>query len=183
MKTRLLQRHNFIFLLSLLFGLLTSCIDTPRTVSKDQQQYSSNQRYLFQLLDDYQKKYYAANEVNVSENVRAIFQDGMKRFLVDSLGRYIDGMTVIVNSVVQKDWLVTTQFHSRNIEFKYGMRFHQSMTPAEDSIYNFMKGFIPGQEVTVAFVHLGGGELNYPDDMTKRTMRIFAYPVPLQIAK
>jgi hypothetical protein len=173
----------FLVSLLLLFWVLTGCSDTSKKICKVEQQYSSIQNYLFQLLDDYEKNYYAAKEGNERENIRAMFQDRMKQFLVDSLGRYIDSMTVIVDSVVQKDWLVTTQFHSRNIEFKYGMRFHQSMTPAEDSIYKFMKGFIPGQEVTVDFVHLGGGELIYPDDMTKETMRIFAYPVPLKTAR
>ena len=47
----------------------------------------------------------------------------------------------------------------------------------------FMKDFIPGQQVTVGFVHLGGGELNYPNDTSKRTMRIFAYPVPIKSSK
>ncbi|WP_276500348.1 hypothetical protein [Terrimonas pollutisoli] len=168
--------------MTLLFGGLTGCSDTPKKVTKDEQQYSSNQRYLFQLLDDYERNYRAAKETNEREKIRAIFQDRMKQFLVDSLGRYIDSMTVIVDSVVQKDWVVTTQFHSRNIEFTYGMKFQDSMPPSGDSMYQFMKGFTPGQQVNVGFVHLGGGELNYPDDKSRRTMRIFAYPVPLKTA-
>jgi hypothetical protein len=122
-------------------------------------------------------------KANERENIRAIFQDRMKQFLVDSLGRYIDSMTVTVDSVVEKNWLVITQFHSKDIEFKYGMMFQDSMLPAGDSMYKFMRGFTPGQQVTVGFVHIGSGELNYPDDVGKRTMRIFAYPVPLKINK
>lgn len=147
--------------------------------AKNEAQYSSNQRFLFNLLDDYKKNYSTANGPDEQERIRAIFQDRMKQFLVDSLGRYIDSMSVTVDSVVQKGWLVTAQFHTRDIEFKYGMKFQDSMPPSGDSMYKFMTGFEPGQQVTVGFVHLGGGELNYPDNPTKRTMRIFAYSVPL----
>ena len=183
MKTLFLQRHISICFVTLLFCLFTGCRETPKEVAKNEQQYSSNQRYLFRLLDDYEKNYYAASKPNERENIRAIFQDRMEQFLIDSLGRYIDSMTVTVDSVVQKEWLVTTQFHAKDIEFKYGMKFQDSMPPSGDSMYKFMKGFTPGQQVTVGFVHLGGGELNYPDDKNKRTMRIFAYPVPLKTAK
>jgi hypothetical protein len=183
MNTAFLQRHWFIYYAVLLFWALMGCSDSPRRVANEQQQYSSTQKYLFQLIDDYKKNYYDANNANERENIQAIFQDRMKQFLVDSLGRYIDSMTVTVDTVSEKDWLVMTQFHSRDIEFKYGMKFQDSMPPSGDSMYQFMKGFTPGQQVTVGFVHLGGGELNYPDDTSKRTMRIFAYPVPLKAAK
>jgi len=183
MKTALLQRHSFICFVTLLFLIFTGCRDTPKKTTKEEQQYSSNQQHLFQLLEDYRKNYYAASAANEKENIRAIFQDRMKEFLVDSLGRYIDSMAVTVDTVVQKDWLVTTQFHSKDIEFKYSMKFQDSMPPSGDSMYKFMRGFIPGQQVTVGFVHLGGGELNYPDDTSKRTMRIFAYPVRMKGAK
>ncbi|MBS1988100.1 hypothetical protein JST56_03850 [Candidatus Dependentiae bacterium] len=172
-----------MFLATLLFGLLTGCSDTAKKVANDEQLYSRNQRHLFHLIDDYKKNYYAAGEANEKENIRAIFQDRMKQFLVDSLGRYIDSMTVTVDTVSEKDWLVTTQFHSRDIEFKYAMKFQDSMPPSGESMYKFMRGFIPGQQVTIGFVHLGGGELNYPDDTSKRTMRIFAYPVPIKSFK
>lgn len=104
----------------------------------------------------------------------------MENFLTDSLGRYIDSMTVIVDAVIQEDWLVTTRFHSGDIAFQYGMKFQDSMAPALDSLYRVMIGFSPGKEITVDLVHVGGAELNYPDDKSKRTMRIFAYPTPLK---
>jgi hypothetical protein len=183
MKTVFLQRHYLIYYATLLFWVFTGCSDSPRQVANEQQQYSSNQQDLFQLIDDYKKSYYAASEADERENIQAIFQDRMEQFLVDSLGRYIDSMTVTVDTVLEKDWLVTTHFHSRDIELKYGMKFQDSMPPSGDSMYKFMRGFIPGQQVTVGFVHLGGGELNYPDDTSKRTMRIFAYPVPIKSSK
>lgn len=163
--------------------MFTACGNTPKKITEGEQQYSSNQRYLFHLIDDYEKNYLAATEANARENIRTIFQDKMRQFLVDSLGRYIDSMTVIVDSVVQKNYVVTTQFHSEKIEFKYSMRFQDSMRPSEKSTYNFMTDLSPGQQVTIGFVHLGSGELNYPDDGSKRTMRIFAYPVPLGTKK
>ena len=183
MNIALLQRLSFICFVTPIFWVFTGCSNRQTTIAEEKHQYSSNQRYLFRLLDDYKKNYFAAQEGNERENIRAIFQERMMQFLVDSLGRYIDSMTVTVDSVVEKNWLVITQFHSKDIEFKYGMMFQDSMLPSGDSMYKFMRGFNPGQQVTVGFVHIGGGELNYPDDVGKRTMRIFAYPVPLKINK
>lgn len=104
----------------------------------------------------------------------------MEHFLVDSLGRYIDSMTVVVDTVIKQGLLVTTQFHTRDIEFKYGMKFQENMPASADSLYKFMLSLSSGKEVTVDFVHLGGGGLNFPDDKTQRTMKIFAYPSPLK---
>jgi hypothetical protein len=138
---------------------------------------------LFKLLDDYKEAYFAATRTEDRENIQTKYQDKMKGFLVDSLGRYIDSMTVIVDTVVQEGWLVTTILHSKDIEFKYGMKFQDRMPPSSDSLYKFMVNLSPGKEVTVDFVHLGGGELNYPDDKSKKTMRIFAYPQPTKVTQ
>ena len=182
MTTRLLRPIKIISWLTLLWVFI-GCNDNAKKTSRDEQKYSSTQKYLFQLLDDYKADYFATTQSEDRENIQAKYQDKMKHFLVDSLGRYIDSMTVIVDTVIQEGWLVTTQFHTRDIEFKYGMRFKDSMPPSADSLYKFMINLSPRQQVTVDFIHLGGGELNYPDDKSKRTMRIFAYPEPIKNRK
>lgn len=63
------------------------------------------------------------------------------------------------------------------------MKFMKNMPPSADSLYKFMISLSPGQQVTANFIQLGGGELNYPDDNNKRTIRIFAYPEPMKTTK
>lgn len=180
MTRKKLQRHNFIFYLTLLFVVSIGCRNNSKEISKIEPKYSSTQNYLFQLLDDYKAEYFAATQTADRENLQAKYQDKMMHFLVDSLGRFIDSMTVIVDTVIKQGWLVTTQFHSGDIEFKYGMKFQDNMTPSVDSLYKFMLNLSPGKEVTIDFFHLGGGALSFPDDKSKRTMRIFALPSPLK---
>ncbi len=156
--------------------VLVSCNDSPKEINH---KYSNTQTYLFNLLEDYKKDYYAENHLEKREKLQDIYQEKMHYFLADSLGLYIDSMTVIVDTVIQEGWLVTTQFHSKDIELKYGMRFQENMPDRVDSLYKFMINLSPGKEVTVNFTQLGGGELNFPDEKSKKTMRIFAYPSPL----
>jgi hypothetical protein len=160
--------------------MLPACSDNPKKTAKAETKYSNTQTYLFQLLDDYNSEYFAATKTAEREKLQSKYQDKMEHFLVDSLGRYIDSMTVIVDTVIKQGWLVTTQFHARDIEFKYGMKFQENMQPSADSLFKFMLGLSPGKEVTVDFIHLGGGGLNIPDDKSQKTMRIFAYPSPLK---
>jgi hypothetical protein len=174
------QKNSSLFYLTLLIGILTACSDNPNKTVKTETKYSITQTYLFQLLDDYKAEYFAATETADRGKLQSKYQDKMEHFLVDSLGRYIDSMTVVVDTVIKQGWLVTTQFHARDIEFKYGMKFQEDMPPSADSLYKFMLSLSPGKEVTVDFIHLGGGGLNFPDDKSQKTMKIFAYPSPLK---
>lgn len=183
MKRASLHKPGLIWSMMFLFLVLAACNYPEKKVDQSAPPYSSNQRYLFKLLDDYKKQYYTSKNEWEKQMVQFGYQDKMKRFLVDSLRRYIDSMTVLVDTVIDNKLLVTTQFHTRDIEFKYSMQFQQDMPPSGDSMYHFTKGFIPGQQVRVGFVHLGGGELNYLGDKSKRIMRIFAYPVPISSSK
>ena len=176
------RRLKFIFWLTQVFVLL-SCSDKGTPNSQVSQHYSSTQTYLLKLIEEYKADYFLVNKPSDREAIQVKYQNKMEHLLVDSLGRYIDSMTVIVDTVVHDGWLVTTQFHTGDIEFKYGMKFQVSMPPSADSLYQFMTNLSPGKQVTVDFIHLGGGELNYPDDKSKRTMRIFAYPQPIKASK
>jgi hypothetical protein len=159
--------------------VLASCHGRSKNEVQVGQSYSSTQRHLLQLLDNYKADYYAS-PLTERENIRSKYLGKVERYLVDSLERYIDSMTVIVDTVIQDDWLVTTRFHVRDIEFTYGLRFGDRMPPGVDSLYKFMTDLVPGQQVTVNFVHLGAGELNDPGNTTNPTMRIFAYPEPIR---
>jgi hypothetical protein len=176
-----LQLHKFIYFLTFLL-LIFGCSEKPKKILKKEQQYSNTQKRLFQFLDDYKADYYSATK-GERENILVKYHDKIEDFLVDSLGRYIDSMTVNVDTVVKEGWLVTTQFHTRDIEFKYGMKFMNNMPPSADSLYKFMISLSPGQQVMANFIQLGGGELNSPDDNNKRTIRIFAYPEPMKTTK
>jgi hypothetical protein len=178
--TTLKSRHVYCLIL---IGIFIGCTNNTKQKTKEEPQYSSTQKYLFQLLNNYKAEYFAAKSIKEKGNIQAKYQDKMKHFLVDSLERYIDSMAVIVDTVIQEGWLVTTQFHANDIEFKYGMKFQDSMPPSADSLYRFMLSLSTRQQVTVNFIHLGGGELNFPEDKSKRTMRIFAYPEPLKADK
>jgi hypothetical protein len=179
LETTLLKRNKYTSFSVLLF-LTFGCGEKDKNVLKAEQHFSNTQKYLFRLLDEYKTDYYATTQIADRKNIQVKYQDRMEHFLVDSLRRYIDSMTVIVDTVIQEGWLVTTQFHTKDIEFKYGMKFKDSMSASFDSLHKFMINLSPGQQVTVNFIHLGGGELNYPDDKSKRTMRIFAYPEPIK---
>jgi len=181
--TKSLFRQLTIIIWAIQIFVLMNCGSNKQPSVQLERQYSTTQRYLFKLLADYKADYLAATNKSDRENIQAEYQEKMQRFLVDSLERYIDSITVIVDTVIREGWLVTTQFHTGDIEFKYGMRFQDSMPPSFATLYKFMTDLSPGKEVTVDFIHLGGGELNYPDDKIKRTMRIFAYPEPIKTSK
>lgn len=86
-----------------------------------------------------------------------------------------------VDTVIQEGWLVTTQFHSRDIEVKYGMKFKESMDSRSDSLYQWMRSLKTKSNLILNFALLGSGQLNYPDDSSKSLFRIFALPKPLII--
>ena len=167
---------SIILALSVIFF---RCSDRISEKKEDQMVYSSSQRYLFELLDSYKSEYFAANKRNLKDEVQIKYLQKIQHFLVDSLGRYIDSMSVTVDTVIQEGWLLTTQFHSRDIEFKYGMNFKDSMDSRNDSLYQWMKSLRPKSNLTVNFGHLGSVQLNFPDSSPKSIIRIFAFPEPL----
>lgn len=172
--------YKFIFFT--LITVLSSCNnpnDKKQQAIERDKRYSKTQSHLFEILDNYKVDYSTAKQEGLKDEIQRKYLKKLENLLVDSLGRYIDSMTVVVDTVIQNGWMVTTQFHTRDIEFKYGMRFKDSMDSKNDSLYKFMRELKPNSEVTVNFIHLGAGELNKPDDKNVKTIRIFAYPVPL----
>lgn len=177
----MLLRYRPFRLLLLLLTLSTysSCDNNKNQPLDDVKHYSTTQQYLLQLLKDYTSEYATAKLDKEKEEIQNKHSKLFQSYLIDSLGRFIDSMTVTVDTVIQQGWLVTTQFHTSGIEFKYGMVFKDSMDSRNDSLYQFMRSLKPKEEVTVNFIQLGGGELNSPEDKRTRAIRIFAYPQPL----
>ena len=171
-----------ILLLALVSGLF-NCKAKQKQITNIPKKYSRSQEYLFNLLDNYTSEYFYATRQDQKENIQSIYKGKLEHFLMDSLGGAIDSINVTVDTVIQKGWLVSTQFHTRDIEFKYGMGFKDKMEPRIDSVYKWMRSLKPKTDLTVNFITLGDGELNFPDDNSRRTIRIFAWPEPLWLKR
>ncbi len=172
---------NIQSLLLFLVFIITviSCKDSPNEIKETEKAFSKNQQYIFDLIDNYRSEYFAAKQQDHKDTVQSKYLEKLRYFIVDSLGGYIDSINVTVDTVIQEGWLVTTQFHSRDMEFKYGMKFKDSMDSTNDSLYQWMRSLKPKSNLTLNFVQLGSGQLNYPDDSNSRVIKIFAFPVPL----
>ena len=156
-----------------------SCSDKSKKETESKIIYSKNQQYIFDLLDEYKTEYFAAKSQNLKASIQSKYSEKFRYFLVDSLGSFLDSMNVTVDTIIQESWLVTTQFHSQDIEFKYGMKFKDSMDSRNDSLYQWMRSLKPKSNLILSFALLGSGKLNYPDDSTKSILKIFALPEPI----
>lgn len=177
MLLRLLPLRLFLLLIAL--STLISCATDNNQTLEERKTYSKTQQRLLQLVDVYMSEYAVAKLDAEQEEVQSKYVNIIQSYLRDSLGGSIDTMSVTVDSVIQEGWKVTTQFHTGDIEFKYGMTFKDSMDARNDSLYQFMRNLKPGEEVTVNFVHMGAGEVNNPEDKRTKVFRIFAFPVPV----
>jgi hypothetical protein len=174
-----LQVNILLLFLSFVTAIF-SCADKSKKETVSEIIYSKNQQYLFELIDNYKTEYFATERQDLKDTIQRKYLEKLRYFLVDSLGRYIDSMNVTVDTVIQEGWLVTTQFHSRDIEFKYGMKFKDNMDSGNDSLYQWMRSLKPKSNLTVNFALLGSGQLNYPDDSTRSLVKIFALAEPLR---
>lgn len=173
------SQANILLLFLSFVTTIFSCADKSKKEAVSEIVYSKNQQYLFDLIDNYKTEYFATQRQDLKEIIQHKYLEKLRYFLVDSLGRYIDSINVTVDTVIQEGWLVTTQFHSRDIEFKYGMEFKDNMDSRNDSLYQWMRSLKPKSNLTVNFILLGSGQLNYPDDSTRSLVKIFALAEPL----
>jgi len=170
-----------LVLFSTLVVTLFGCKESPKEIYSNKQNYSKTQQYLFDLLDNYKSEYFAAKKQELKDTIQSIYLEKLYHYLSDTLGDFIDSMNVTVDTVIQEGRLVTTQFHTRNIQFKYGIRFLDSMNSKQDSIYHWMLDLKPKSNLTVNFIHLGSTLLHSPDDTTVPTVKIYAFPEPLDL--
>jgi hypothetical protein len=178
MKTSL-KNIAGLFLLLFLLIFAWRCTETSKQKSEGKNRYSQTQQYLFNFVDSYKVSVDAVKQQDLKEGLRNWYLEGVRYFLIDSLGRHIDSMQVTVDTVIQNEWLVTTQFHCRDIVFKYEMGFSENMEAKADSLYRWMRNLKPGTDVTVNFTLLGAIELNYPGSGNSQVLKIFAFPEPL----
>ena len=157
--------------------VILSCHLANRQI--EAQKLSRTHSHLNEILDHYKDDYKRAISPSDKKQLKEQYLYSLDNYLIDSLGRYIDSIRVNVDTVIQDGWMVMTQFHSKGIEFKYGMKFKDSMDSKTDSLYNFMINLKPGTETTVNFIYVGTSRVNDPDDKSLSTFRIFAYPSSL----
>src|SRR5690554_2579981 len=97
-------------LLTVLTLHITSCGEGGDTILTADHKYSATQRHLIQLLEDYKVEYNAAKIASERDSVYLKYHRLTEQFLIDTLQRFIDSMTVTVDTVIQEGWLVTTVF-------------------------------------------------------------------------
>ncbi len=175
-----MKNNLILFLISAFILIFFSCKDKSNQKTKNKKIYSKNQQYLFDLLDDYKSEYFATQRQDLRDTIQNKYSQKLWYFLDDSLGRYLDSINVSVDTVIQKGWLVTTQFHSRDIEFKFGLEFKDSMDSIRNSYYQWMRNLKPKSQLTLNFVLIGSGELYNPDDSPESLLKLFGPPEPVR---
>jgi type IV pilus biogenesis protein CpaD/CtpE len=113
-----MKKTKLTFLVSILFLAITNCTERQKKETETRPTYSRTQQYLFDLAENYKADYSAAKGRSSKDMVRSTCLQQLRYFLVDSLGRYIDSINVTVDPIIQKGWLVKTEFHSRDITFR-----------------------------------------------------------------
>jgi hypothetical protein len=147
--------------------------------AKKEQEYSGTQTQLLEILDKYKSEFTASNP-DQREHVRDKYSKRLADLLVDSMGRFLDSMKVTVDTVIQEGWKLTTKFHTRGIEFRYGMTFKDSMVPKLDSLYQYLRALKSKEQIMTDFDLLGGAVLNDPVDNNESVLLIHAFPDPMR---
>jgi len=138
---------------------------------------SPRQRTLLNILDSFKTEYYSANSVGYKDSVVDKWQSKLHAFV-----RYnhIDSIMVHVDSVVVKDWKITTLFHcGKDIEFSCGLTFNEKMLPNAEALYQFMKGLKEGTDTVVNFNYMGWPRIGNPSDTPEPVFEIYAFPSPI----
>ena|SRR5688572_8582919 len=144
-------------------------------------QYSETQRRLFKILDDYHQEYALAKDEELKDGLQKKYSTILQAYSIDSLGQVFDSIAVTVDSVVIDGFVTRTQFHTKDIEFKFQLDLKDTIAGNTARYYRFLQNLKPDSEVILNFKHIGGTEINKPGDMLKKTFRIFAYPTPLDL--
>jgi hypothetical protein len=105
-----------------------------------------------------------------------IFNNYLSHHRLDSIHVHVDEVKIVGRTI-------TTTFHCKDIQFKYGMRFLDSLSSRDDSLFEFEKDLHAGSDRTVSFSYMGSCQINNPEDKSLHTFRIFAFPVPLDAGK
>lgn len=71
-----------------------SCKDRTKETNTNNNVYSRNQQYLFDLLDNYKSEYLATKRQDLKATIQTKYLEKFRYFLVDSSGRNLDSMNV-----------------------------------------------------------------------------------------
>ena len=156
-------------------AFLLSCSSEPNKSFQGVQNLVPVQATLESLLDNYVSEYQALDSDSLKTECYSLYWDKVLSIIRDSSRMKLDSFLVTVDTVFQQDWLVTTRFHSRNIEFSYGMVFKDSMDERFTSLYNYMRSFRPGEQIHTNFTIIGASSLDISGS-GKRVLTIYGYP-------
>ena len=126
------------------------------------------------LVDSFKQEY---TQLNSESSKDSLVDKYNKKLFILLSSKGMDSILVHVDSVILKNRTVTTIFHFRkDISLKYGLRFIDTLTKKQDSLFCFMKNLIPGTDTLINFQYMGSHQFNAPSDTSNYTLRIFAFP-------
>jgi len=164
----------------LIFFILSSCSDKPKRVSPVIIKLSTAQIFLDNLRDSLKAEYLAVDSETMKQAILDVFHERLQTYLIS---HPIDSINVTVDEVIVNGWVVATQFHHNDIQFKYQLTFMKNMTQSWDSLYKFMRGLKTGSDICVDFDFMGACRVNRPVNDTLPIFRIFAFPTPLAFGR
>ncbi len=158
--------------------VLFGCNNDSKTGSptKSVNYLSHSQSRIQALVDSFRTEYnigVGISKDSIINKYNEKFFDYLSEDIVDSVEVHVD--TVIINGLA-----VTTELHSNNdIAFQYTLNFKRDMPSRWDSIFQFMKGLKPGSDILVNFQYMGSHLLGNPNDTSRTTIKIYAFPLPI----
>lgn len=160
------------------FNLFYSCKQKHSLASPVK--YSQTQKYLFNLTDNYVSEYSTLKLETQKDSLMKEFLQKFSSFLDDTLGGFVDSILVTVDTISNNNLFLSSQFHSRNIEFKFGMQFHKDMDAKKDSMFHYLLSLKPGKTILMNFIKFGSMAIFPPDENNgaELPIKIFAFPQP-----
>ncbi len=139
--------------------------------------FSENQRKLELLANDYKEDYFKFTDTNYRRKVRLQYENKLSKLLYDTIGNHIDSMKLIVDTIIEKNLNLNTNFHSEGLKFSFTMQYLRKMNPAQTEEYIFFRNLKKGDSISTNFIFLGGFKVENPQNKTDMVFKIFAYPV------
>jgi hypothetical protein len=116
--------------------------------------------------------------------IKTYYYEKLERLLYDTIGNNLDSMKLIVDTIIEKNLNVTTNFYSEGLKFSFTMQYLDKMNPAQTEEYNYVRNLKKGDSINTNFIFLGGFRIENPQNVNDKGFKIFAYPnVPNSITK
>ena len=163
------------FSILLAFFMANGCSSRTGT-TKGFDQPSISEIQLNRFTDSLKSVYYSrssdSEKYKTTDRWPEIFNNYLSHHRLDSIHVHVDEVKIVGRAI-------TTAFHCKDIEFKYTMRFLDSLPAGWDSLFEFEKGLQAGRDMTVSFSYMGACQINNPDDTSLQTFSVSAFPIPL----